>query len=197
MSASWYRDRHGKVRWRFRRGEICVQLPGKPGEQIFDKALESARHGLLVQTPRRPVRGERPHPLRDRLAADFAQSVLEKARCRARGKKVPFNLKIEDIIQLMVAQDYRCALCKVPFLNVLQNEPAFRPSLDRMKPAEGYVVGNVRIVAFIANLAMNKWGEEPLWRLAELMMNNRASSPAEKEHASNNLANRSTKALIY
>ena len=50
-----------------------------------------------------------------------------------------------------------------------KSAPHFRPSLDRIEPDHGYVKGNVRIVAFIVNLAMNEWGEEALWRLVESM----------------------------
>jgi len=35
---------------------------------------------------------------------------------------------------------------------------AFRPSIDRIRPERGYVRGNVRLVATIVNIGINKWG---------------------------------------
>lgn len=40
-----YKDRHGKTRWRFRRGKITISLPGEPGEQRFAEAYEDALTG--------------------------------------------------------------------------------------------------------------------------------------------------------
>lgn len=50
--ASQYRDRHGKTRWRFRKGKLTVGLRGEPGSPEFDAAYQAAaagspiRHGL-------------------------------------------------------------------------------------------------------------------------------------------------------
>lgn len=55
---SWYTDRHGKRRYRFRRkGEAAVSLPGQPGSDTFQAAYAKALAGQLPvrQTPsRRP-----------------------------------------------------------------------------------------------------------------------------------------------
>lgn len=69
----------------------------------------------------------------------------------------------------MEAQRWRCAISGVAFFQRRRSDPAFRPTLDRITPATGYVAGNVRIVAYIVNLAMNEWGEKPLWALVEAM----------------------------
>jgi len=49
-NAGSYLDRHGKRRWRFRRGKKTVQLPGEPGSPEFDVAYTAAVEG------REPVR---------------------------------------------------------------------------------------------------------------------------------------------
>lgn len=49
--ASQYRDRHGKPRWRFRKGKLAVGLRGEPGEPEFDAAYLAAANG----SPIRPV----------------------------------------------------------------------------------------------------------------------------------------------
>jgi integrase len=48
---SSYKDRHGKERWRFRRGKATKSLPGEPGELRFEDAYQAALDG-------RPVRAD-------------------------------------------------------------------------------------------------------------------------------------------
>lgn len=43
--AGSYLDRHGKRRWRFRRGKKTVTLPGEPGEPQFEAAYHAALEG--------------------------------------------------------------------------------------------------------------------------------------------------------
>jgi integrase len=43
--ASPYKDRHGKERWRFRRGKLTKALPGAPGETRFEEAYQDALNG--------------------------------------------------------------------------------------------------------------------------------------------------------
>lgn len=43
--AGSYKDRHGKRRWRFRRGKRTITLPGEPGSPEFESAYESAIAG--------------------------------------------------------------------------------------------------------------------------------------------------------
>lgn len=46
---SSYADRHGKTRWRFRRGKITRSLPGHPGEDRFERAYDDALNGRKHQ----------------------------------------------------------------------------------------------------------------------------------------------------
>lgn len=43
-----YKDRHGKTRWRFRRGKFTASLPGEPGERRFEEAYEAALAGRRI-----------------------------------------------------------------------------------------------------------------------------------------------------
>jgi integrase len=47
--AGSYRDRHGKRRWRFRRGGKTIQLPGAPGQPQFEAAYAAALAGRPVE----------------------------------------------------------------------------------------------------------------------------------------------------
>jgi len=42
---STYKDRHGKTRWRFRRGKVERSIPGAPGDVGFEEAYAAALNG--------------------------------------------------------------------------------------------------------------------------------------------------------
>lgn len=44
-NASSYKDRHGRNRWRFRRGGKSNELPGRPGEPAFEAAYQALVEG--------------------------------------------------------------------------------------------------------------------------------------------------------
>jgi integrase len=50
-NAGSYLDRHGKCRWRFRRGKRTVSLPGEPGYPEFDAAYQAALEGRAAPPP--------------------------------------------------------------------------------------------------------------------------------------------------
>jgi hypothetical protein len=160
-----YRDRHGKVRWRYRKGEINVPLPGGPGDQDFEYAHQLAASGKLAQSSLSPAVN------RGALMRDFTREVLARVKNRSCKKGVPFSLTVDDIKGLMEEQKWRCAVSGIRFMVGKGADSPFQPSLDRIEPSKGYVPGNVRIVCYIVNLAMNKWGEDPLRLLARTMAN--------------------------
>lgn len=45
---SSYQDRHGKTRWRFRRGKVAKSLPGCPGDRRFEAAYEALLQGRQI-----------------------------------------------------------------------------------------------------------------------------------------------------
>ena len=46
---SSYKDRHGRVRWRYRRAGRTAALPGSPGEEAFQRAYLAALEGRTVK----------------------------------------------------------------------------------------------------------------------------------------------------
>lgn len=48
-NAGFTKDRHGKVRWRYRRGRKSVQLPGQPGDPEFEAAYLAAVEGRIYR----------------------------------------------------------------------------------------------------------------------------------------------------
>jgi hypothetical protein len=91
----------------------------------------------------------------------YCQQAAQQARVRAREIKVPFAIDAHFVDQLLVDQKWTCAVSGLPFED---NKP-FGPSLDRIVPELGYVPGNLRVVCYIANIAMNAWGLDALKKL--------------------------------
>ena len=56
--ASPFRDRHGRIRWRYRRGGKTISLPEQPGHPAFEEAYAAAVEGR----PRRPAATIQRHP---------------------------------------------------------------------------------------------------------------------------------------
>lgn len=74
-----------------------------------------------------------------------------------------------DILRLLLAQGYACPISGSYFEpDPPGGGPAspYQPSLDRIDASAGYEPGNVRITCLLVNLAMNRWGEEPLRKIA-------------------------------
>ncbi|MFN3834163.1 MAG: hypothetical protein ACK4SQ_18225 [Allorhizobium sp.] len=172
QGVSHYRDRHGRMRWRYRSGKINISLPGQPGDPAFERAHQSA------------LKGEKPEPIdeslflrRKAMVEHYARAALKRAANRAKTAGVVFSLTIEDFETMLQRQEWRCAVSMIEFelrrMDVDKRDRAFRPSIDRRIPSAGYTLDNARLVCEIVNLAMNEWGEEPLLKLCELVVANR------------------------
>ena len=82
---------------------------------------------------------------------------------KARKRHIPFDLTLEHLTDL--CRPMRCAVTghrlswEWPPTRRGQCNP-WKPSVDRIDPSKGYVVGNVRIVSWIYNLAKSTWTDE-------------------------------------
>lgn len=170
-NVSAYRDRHGKLRWRYRKGVIVVQLP-PPDSPDFAYTYKLATEGKLAQRSLSPAVNRGP------LMRDFSRNMIIRLKRRSVEKGLPFALTEDDLCALMEEQKWCCAVSGLRFM-VGRGRPdkPFQPSVDRIEPPKGYVRSNVRIVCHIVNLAMNNWGEEPLRLLARTMANRYIGEP--------------------
>jgi hypothetical protein len=85
-------------------------------------------------------------------------------RSRARKLRLPFDLDKHtgDIQQRIDAGE--CEMTGVRF--DLDAKRAFNsPSIDRIKPSDGYVYTNIRVVCLAMNCALNDWGEDVLMQV--------------------------------
>ena len=72
--------------------------------------------------------------------------MLKAARGRAKRNKLPFNLTLSDVVIPKL-----CPLLDIPLVSGKGECVAGSPSLDRKRPALGYVRGNVWVVSRRAN----------------------------------------------
>lgn len=74
-----------------------------------------------------------------------AIALHSRARQRAARRKLPFDLEVSDIIVPSI-----CPALGVPLVIGATRSP-YSPSLDRIRPALGYVRGNTRVISDRAN----------------------------------------------
>jgi hypothetical protein len=75
------------------------------------------------------------------------QSMLRRARNRAKKNNIPFDLEIEDIIIPEV-----CPILGIPLIHQKGGVFDNTPSLDKIIPSLGYVKGNVAVISWKANV---------------------------------------------
>lgn len=103
----------------------------------------------------------------------YCQITAAASRCRAKKANIPHSISARDIDELIIKQQFACAVSGIPLKpSSLPFGGPFAPSLDRIVPAVGYVLGNVRVVCQIVNVAMSDWGLEPLETLVQVMAMN-------------------------
>jgi hypothetical protein len=106
--------------------------------------------------------------------ADITKYVARlhaKTRNNATGKArrvKEFALTQKDILEMLISQDYRCAVTGLVLS--LEHDAAggmpYSPSIDRIDSGIGYTRENVRIVCLSVNYAMNKWGTHVFDKIA-------------------------------
>lgn len=98
--------------------------------------------------------------------ANIVRALFNEARGRAKARGVEFTITLADIPPMGT----HCPLLGHPFEERTFGErSAYTPSLDRIRPDEGYVPGNVWIVGYRANLVKNDGTAEEHERIAAAM----------------------------
>ena len=96
--------------------------------------------------------------------------LCRKTRERAAVRGIEFALTSSDVVALFMEADNRCQVTGLPFDRVYRPTGAskrpFAASIDRIDNRVGYIVGNVRIVCVMVNVALGEWGYEALKRIA-------------------------------
>jgi len=117
---------------------------------------------------------------------EIAMAMVNRQRYAARARGIPFELSVKDVLGLMQAAEYRCAVSGIAFAR--ERDPETRrdpwaPSIDRIDARHGYTAGNVRVVCYAANLAMSNWGYDTLLRLSNAVVRRSAIASREASEA--------------
>jgi hypothetical protein len=87
---------------------------------------------------------------RARTEASPAWLLFKSAQGRAKKHGLPFNLTLEAV-QALVPSDQRCPITGALFERSGGKVGPRSPSLDRVVPELGYVLGNVKVISYLAN----------------------------------------------
>lgn len=142
-----------------RRGVYYLTEPSTNGMRYVRLSRD---RDLAIQEYRR-LRGNffdsaKPHMLQREVSR-----IYKKAQYNAAQRGLPFDLSMEEMMQVGENSRWRCALTKIAFSLDKKDGCKFRPfapSLDRIDSSKGYSLDNCRLVCFAVNAAMNEWGEE-------------------------------------
>lgn len=93
---------------------------------------------------------------------DPQKKMFQQVRARAKSRKIPFNLNIEDII----IPD-KCPLLECEFVVGQKYAYPYTHSLDRINNEKGYIKGNVQVVCFKANSMKNSATQKELLLFAK------------------------------
>jgi hypothetical protein len=98
---------------------------------------------------------------------DLARRLLYKAKERARNKRVPASITVEDIWYLLSGTEGFCPVLGIPFVFNQGTISDGTPTLDRYKPEKGYAKGNVAVISFLANSIKRNATPEQIQRVAD------------------------------
>ena len=107
------------------------------------------------------------HDHRQWIKKSLYRSISD-CKKRAKRKNIKCNIEHEDIDHLLFINSDRCSVSGIKFKR--RDESHYRnpyaPSIDRIDSSKGYIKGNIRLVAYCINNAMNEWGEDIIKEIA-------------------------------
>ena len=92
----------------------------------------------------------------------YLHEIYKTAKGRARRRETEFSLDKQDLIDLWIAQEGRCALSGVVLTHHRDGsgKKDFNGSIDRINNLKGYHITNVQMVAYRVNIMKNTLPED-------------------------------------
>lgn len=178
----WFDE--SKKRWcvRITRGGHCTRKTLPPGttkataerlhrelmEDHVDRAPRIARVSKMVSAdPEHSAQWAQAVATAYQERRSWLHTLAGAARRRDERRGIVSTVTPEFVRDVMAASKGRCALTGVRLtLPGAGARSGYTASLDRIDSREGYMHGNVRVVALAVNLAMQHWGEAAFADLA-------------------------------
>lgn len=108
-------------------------------------------------------------PKEDRRMMSALRSRL--STCRGRIKKynmIPTDLTDTYLYELYIAQNKQCALTGATLLT--EKEHPLTVSLDQIKAGQGYIIGNVQLIAWCVNRAKGDLDTDHFYEMCEVVL---------------------------
>lgn len=162
--------------------KLCGRC-GRPGEFYKNKRSRDGLHlyckkcvGSYERKSRRVVKPRTANRIAQLKPIDGGlvlrnglRSRLQGAKHRAKKKNVPFNLTLDGLVTIFQQQGGCCPISGRELLltqvGVRHDNFENNLSIDRIDPAKGYVIDNVRLVICAVNIAISRRGAEKFYQL--------------------------------
>ena len=97
-----------------------------------------------------------------RRMGGFIRGLINRANANTKarnlkGRNLDFNIKLEDILDLIERQNGRCAYSGIPL--VFKSGLDWQCSIERIEDDKGYIIGNIKLVCLEFNTP-KKWSKE-------------------------------------
>jgi hypothetical protein len=112
--------------------QIHNGFPSRAARNDYEAAQKRKRRGVLKRSPE-----------------TWPTHIFYGIKYTCKKNRIPFNLSVDDIVVPEV-----CPVFGTPFVFGIHLHPR-APNVDRLRPALGYVKGNVRVISRRANLIKN------------------------------------------
>jgi len=125
-------------------------------------AFRDDKRSICLDCHAKREREARGPATRERELRRLWRYLLHYAKRRADQKVLPFDLfdHAEEMERRIMAGV--CEMTGLPLKMEAGKRDWNSPSIHRMTPKEGYVIGNVRVICFALNAAIGEWGEDRL-----------------------------------
>lgn len=89
----------------------------------------------------------------------YENAYFSKVKSRAKKKKIPFTISIEEMFRKLEVQNFKCALTGLD-INFYNRAGTITASLDRKDSSKGYLKNNIQWVLKDINTMKNVFSEE-------------------------------------
>jgi hypothetical protein len=169
--------RHGRPVYYFRKNkDVRIRLPDL-GDPNFRNVYDAVLNNYSAAFSKNSIVAKKAAARRGKVVTRYGiEKALRSAQTRAKSRGLAIDLTMENLAEMAEAQDFKCALSGFNFSPDNRHGTRVNPyalTIDRIDPKGGYVIGNVRLVCLVMNIALMDWGEDVFAPFAEAFVKQR------------------------